>query len=62
MKPHQRLPNLPARERNQWGKAAHPEEIHFLRGPQKRSFGLWRAVRIFFELLKGFRDRIPRNG
>jgi uncharacterized protein (TIGR00730 family) len=52
--PH--LPNLPAQERDQWGKAAHPqEEIHFLQGPQQRSSELWRAVRIFFELLSGFR-------
>jgi hypothetical protein len=51
-----RLPNMPADERDQWGKTSHPaEEIHFLRGPQKRTFELWRAMRIFFELLSGFR-------
>src|SRR5437879_1542788 len=39
-----------------WGKeTAQPEEIRFLEGPQKRGFELWRAVRIFFELLGGFR-------
>jgi uncharacterized protein (TIGR00730 family) len=40
----------------EWGKAPGPEEeIQFLRGPQRRSFELWRAVRIFFEFLRGFR-------
>jgi uncharacterized protein (TIGR00730 family) len=39
-----------------WGKEPpHTEEIRFLHGPQKRGFELWRAVRIFFELLGGFR-------
>src|SRR6516162_4209922 len=39
-----------------WGKqTAQPEEIRFLEGPQKRGFELWRAIRIFFELLGGFR-------
>jgi uncharacterized protein (TIGR00730 family) len=39
-----------------WGKEpARIEEIRFLHGPQKRGFELWRAVRIFFELLSGFR-------
>jgi len=51
-----RLPNVPASERDQWGKGPPPpEEIHFLQGPQKRSFELGRALRIFFELLSGFR-------
>jgi uncharacterized protein (TIGR00730 family) len=39
-----------------WGKETpQPEEIRFLEGPQRRGFELWRAVRIFFELLGGFR-------
>ncbi len=39
-----------------WGKGpAPPEEHKFLQGPQRRGFELWRAVRIFFELLRGFR-------
>jgi uncharacterized protein (TIGR00730 family) len=39
-----------------WGKeAARSEEIRFLHGPQSRGFELWRAVRIFFELMSGFR-------
>jgi uncharacterized protein (TIGR00730 family) len=41
---------------HRWGKGpGPPEEVHFLQGPQKRSFELWRAVRIFFEILGGFR-------
>jgi hypothetical protein len=45
------------RARNgQWGKTpGAPEEIQFLRGPQRRTFEFWRAVRIFFEFLRGFR-------
>src|SRR5262249_55794050 len=34
----------------------HPEEQRFLQGPQPRGFELARAVRIFFELLHGFRS------
>jgi uncharacterized protein (TIGR00730 family) len=32
-----------------------PPEIRFLSGPQPRGFELLRAIRIFFELMKGFR-------
>jgi uncharacterized protein (TIGR00730 family) len=40
----------------EWGKTpGAPEEIQFLQGPQRRSFELWRAVRIFGEFLHGFR-------
>jgi hypothetical protein len=40
----------------QWGKApGSPEEIQFLRGPQRRSFEISRAIRIFCEFLRGFR-------
>jgi uncharacterized protein (TIGR00730 family) len=46
----------PASDRSQWGKAtAAPEEIRFLQGPQPRAFELARAVRIFFEFMRGFR-------
>jgi uncharacterized protein (TIGR00730 family) len=39
-----------------WGKETpHVEEIRFLHGPQQRGFELWRAIKIFFELLGGFR-------
>jgi len=40
----------------QWGKkAASPEEQLFLEGPHSRGFELGRAVRIFWELIQGFR-------
>jgi uncharacterized protein (TIGR00730 family) len=40
----------------EWGKVpGPPEEIRFLHGPQPRSFELVRAVRIFLELVQGFR-------
>ena len=40
----------------QWGKTPQPtEEIQFLRGPQRRSLELWRAMRIFAEFMRGFR-------
>src|SRR5581483_7668094 len=39
-----------------WGPEAGPPEIRrFLAGPQRRAFELGRAVRIFVELLRGFR-------
>jgi uncharacterized protein (TIGR00730 family) len=39
-----------------WGKVpSHESEIRFLEGPDKRSFELMRAVRIFFEFIYGFR-------
>jgi uncharacterized protein (TIGR00730 family) len=39
-----------------WGAGpSAPEVTQFLQGPQPRGFELFRAVRIFFELLKGFR-------
>ena len=42
--------------RTHWGKASHPEEaVRFLQGPQSRSVELGRAVRIFFEFMRGFR-------
>src|SRR5271165_2147747 len=39
-----------------WKKGPpRPEEERFLQGPQHRGFELARAIRIFWELLKGFR-------
>src|SRR5439155_11098210 len=47
----------PPRTAERWGKApvATPE-IQFLEGPHTRSFELWRAFRIFLELIHGFRE------
>ena len=42
----------------EWGKkpaSAAPEVAKFLQGPQHRTFEFWRAVKIFRELLWGFR-------
>jgi uncharacterized protein (TIGR00730 family) len=42
--------------RPRWGKGpVTPEERKFLQGPQPRGFELVRAVRIFWELVRGFR-------
>ena len=39
-----------------WGKCADSDEEEiFLEGPHKRSFELFRAVRIFLEFIRGFR-------
>lgn len=45
------------RDRARWGHGAEaaPEELQFLHGPQPRGFELARAVRIFFEFMRGFR-------
>ena len=41
----------------EWGKGASaPEVIQFLQGPQPRRFELLQALRIFFELIHGFRS------
>jgi uncharacterized protein (TIGR00730 family) len=32
-----------------------PEAIRFLEGPQARSFELWQALQLFWELIRGFR-------
>jgi uncharacterized protein (TIGR00730 family) len=37
------------------GPNGPPPELRFLEGPQGRAFELWRAVKIFFELMRGFR-------
>jgi len=40
----------------EWIKdGARPEELRFLQGPQSRGFELARALRIFWELIRGFR-------
>jgi uncharacterized protein (TIGR00730 family) len=45
-----------SRSRADWGRAAHPTEaVRFLEGPQRRGFELVRAIRIFVELMRGFR-------
>jgi uncharacterized protein (TIGR00730 family) len=45
-----------ATSKTRWGKAPGPdEEIRFLQGPQERSRELLRAVKIFFEFMRGFR-------
>jgi uncharacterized protein (TIGR00730 family) len=47
----------PATSTTQWGKRPPiPEVTQFLQGPQARGFELWRAIRIFFEFMKGFRQ------
>jgi uncharacterized protein (TIGR00730 family) len=38
-----------------WGHYGPPEEVRFLQGPQHRGFELWRAIRIFWEIMGGFR-------
>ena len=39
-----------------WGVApGHADVVHFLEGPQNRTSELIRAVRIFFEFMRGFR-------
>jgi uncharacterized protein (TIGR00730 family) len=39
-----------------WGKhPGAPEEIHFLRGPQRRGFEFIRVLRIMYEFIHGFR-------
>jgi uncharacterized protein (TIGR00730 family) len=46
----------PGTEQAEWGKgAASPTEVRFLAGPQKRSLDLFSAIRVFFEILSGFR-------
>jgi uncharacterized protein (TIGR00730 family) len=47
----------PAQSETNWEKAAPPlpEVVKFLQGPQRRGFELFSALRIFFELIRGFR-------
>jgi uncharacterized protein (TIGR00730 family) len=49
-------PNDKATSKTRWGKTpGADEEIRFLQGPQKRRRELARALRIFFEFMRGFR-------
>ncbi len=49
-------PEEPAKSTTRWGKAPPPpDEVRFLHGPQTRGFEVLRAVRIFLEILGGFR-------
>ena len=46
----------PPSDSEQWGKAPPPnDDLPFLEGPQSRSSELARAIRIFFEFIRGFR-------
>jgi hypothetical protein len=50
----------PSDESRDWGKSPigrdpDPGTIRFLAGPQPRGFELWRAIRIFWECMQGFR-------
>jgi uncharacterized protein (TIGR00730 family) len=46
----------PSEDPLEWGTTrGRPQELRFLQGPQPRGFELARAVRIFWELLRGFR-------
>jgi uncharacterized protein (TIGR00730 family) len=50
-------PRGPALSTTHWGKAPPtPDITQFLQGPQKRTFELGSAIRIFFEILHGFRS------
>ncbi len=50
------LPAEPAKSRTDWGKGPPaPEEARFLQGPQPRDVELARALRIFWETMRGFR-------
>jgi uncharacterized protein (TIGR00730 family) len=50
------LPREAAKSQTRWGKGPPTPEIRrFLQGPQPRGFELMRALRIFGELIRGFR-------
>jgi len=54
--PDESAPSTPTGDFCAWGKTAeNREEVKFLEGPQSRTFELLRALRIFIELIKGFR-------
>ena len=47
----------PGSEQAEWGRGAtSTDEVRFLSGPQKRSFDLLRAIKIFLEIMRGFRS------
>jgi uncharacterized protein (TIGR00730 family) len=54
--PAEQVPVGPSEQRISWGtEATAPEVQHFLQGPQRRTSELLRAIRIFIELMRGFR-------
>jgi uncharacterized protein (TIGR00730 family) len=51
-----KLPPGPVSSPARWGAGAAPaDELLFLQGPQRRGFELGKALRIFGELMRGFR-------
>ena len=47
----------PVTSPSEWGKGPPPPEVlKFLQGPQKRHFELGQALRIFMEIIRGFRS------
>lgn len=51
-----KAPLVPADNRSRWGKEAElPGDRRFLQGPQARGSELVRAIKIFWELITGFR-------
>jgi uncharacterized protein (TIGR00730 family) len=48
-------PARPAPPPPGWEMPADPEEIKFLRGPQKRRYEFGQAVSVFVEMIRGFR-------
>jgi uncharacterized protein (TIGR00730 family) len=50
------LPREPAADAARWDAGgAAPDEVRFFQGPQPRGFELGKALRIFCELMRGFR-------
>jgi uncharacterized protein (TIGR00730 family) len=46
----------PAKSQTDWGQGPpKPEIVRFLHGPQPRGFELVRAIRLFWEVMRGFR-------
>jgi uncharacterized protein (TIGR00730 family) len=51
-----KLPTEPARSGTDWGKGpAQPEIERFFHGPQPRGLELVRAIKVFVEMVRGFR-------
>src|ERR1044071_1138076 len=50
------MPDSTSKTEGSWGVApGHADVVRFLEGPQNRTSELLRAVRIFFEFMRGFR-------
>src|ERR1044072_4796369 len=50
------MPDSTSKTEGSWGVApGHADVVRFLEGPQNRTSDLLRAVRIFFEFMRGFR-------